>query len=1383
MRANRWSPRPVQAALIRAAAFLVPILASIAFVTVASRFVAPPTTSFWLYLGWWVALTGAATVVLLVADRLARRLLPLAALYKLSLVFPDNAPSRFSTALKRRSVGTLEERVASAKAGASHTTPIEAAQQLLSLVAELDAHDPLTRGHSDRVRAYAQMIAEELRLSYRDIDLLNWAALLHDIGKLDVPTEILSKHGRPSDEEWGIIRRHPEAGGEIVAPLRAWLGEWIEAVTQHHERWDGKGYPNGVAGEKIALAGRIVAVADTFDVITSARSYKSAADAAAGRHEISQFAGTQFDPRVVRAFLGISLGRLRFAMGPLSWLSHAPLLGRLPLTPAIGTVSGTFAAVVTALSSGLVAPPPPEQILAATQAAVARNVAASVEEDASVVVRPPGSVGDQRLVSVRIVRGVSRGTAIVTPGGSIRYTPPPNFNGPVSLLYELCDLQGRCTRATLRIVVKPLNDDPVARDDVLRQAEDEPVSVNALANDTDPDGDPLVVSSVSDVSVGSAVLSRGRVNLRLPDDFNGKVTFAYVVSDGSGGHASAGATVFVTPKNDAPRAVPDAARTPVGTPLRITVLENDSDPDGDTLWVLRASQPSRGRSENHGAAVTYTPPRGFRGVAHFTYTVSDREYATATARVDVAVGPANLAPRAIDDTARVVAGESALVDVLANDSDPDGDRVHLVRLGPPEAGSAHGEGDRIRYTAPRSYQGAVTFSYTAADPQGAYSRAMVRVIVSKPSSPPSQPSAPPPPTPRPPAPAPSVLAAEPPPATRPATPRRPAPRAPAPAPEPPRILNTAPSFTAGPDQALLEDAGATTVRGWATGISPGPPVDAGQTVSFTTGTSNNLLFAAGGQPAVASDGTLTFTTAPNASGSALVSVRAVDDGDSAYGGSDTSATETFTIVVTAVNDAPFFTAGPDPVVVEDSGPQSLPGWATAIGSGPSDESGQSVSFAVTNSNNLLFAAGGQPAVASDGTLTFTTAPNASGSALVSVRAVDDGGSANGGSDTSATQTFTIQASGAPDAPVAVADGVSVNEDDAAGVTFDVLANDSDPDGDPLTVASFDGSTIASGALTPNGGGSFTYVPDPAFSGSESFTYTVADGTGGTASATVTITVVPQPDAPAASDDAYTTPQDTALVVAAPGVLANDYDEDGDPLTLATTPATAPTSGTLALGADGSFTYTPNAGFVGTDGFTYRIDDGTGRTADGVVTITVDSTVVSNTLYLQSTGPSADLWDISTTPPPAASPVPDHDADGNPGLTINSSDGKESISDPLEYQVWRYVLPAPVVFNGPATLQLWSTTSLFQLNKDVHPHVYLYDCDAGGASCVKIAESDVHVNNWNLLPTWVYHEVAIGSVSRTIAAGRELHVRLLVGHRDVWVAMTAAYPSALAITTG
>ena len=176
--------------------------------------------------------------------------MPLAALLKLALVFPDEAPSRFRTALRAGTTAELEGRLEQAQEGADADTPVEAAERLLGFVAALSAHDRVTRGHSERVRAYSQMIAKELHLGRDEVDRLNWAALLHDIGKLGVPAEVLNKPGEPTAEEWELIRSHPEHGARLAEPLRAWLGEWTDAVSDHHERWDGTGYPNGTAGER-----------------------------------------------------------------------------------------------------------------------------------------------------------------------------------------------------------------------------------------------------------------------------------------------------------------------------------------------------------------------------------------------------------------------------------------------------------------------------------------------------------------------------------------------------------------------------------------------------------------------------------------------------------------------------------------------------------------------------------------------------------------------------------------------------------------------------------------------------------------------------------------------------------------------------------------------------------------------------------------------------------------------------------------------------------------------------------------------------------------------------------------------------------------------------
>jgi VCBS repeat-containing protein len=1368
---QRWQAKPVWSAVIRIVAFLVPIIASIAFVNLASRAVAMPTSSLWLFLAWWIALSAAATGVLLVVDQLARRLLPLAALFKLSLVFPDRAPSRFETALRTGTVESLEGRLAEAKKAGKTATPVEAAKELLSLVALLDQHDKLTRGHCERVRAYAQTIAQELRLSETDRDLLNWAALLHDVGKLGVPTEVLQKPGKPTDEEWELLKQHPEIGEELVAPLEEWLGEWATGIGDHHERWDGRGYPLGKSGTEISLSGRIISVADVFDVITSSRSYKSAYSTAQARSELAAHAHTQFDERVVRAFLNVGLGRLRLIMGPLSWLAHAPILGRMPLTPAVGALTGTVASVAAAATAGLVHGPPPSapptrlaavsahvqpvsssthssthsdpdvprapqgdaseddvQKLQAASAPVAPSLEWTLDEDSKAIVHLEGLEDPDALERIRIIEPPHFGEAAVTGHDAVAYTPPRDFSGATSLGYEACWRDGDCAAAYLSFTVVPVNDLPSTQPDAARTDEDEPVRIDVLANDGDVEDSPLDAVAAWGATAGQPKIADGRIAYRPPPDFNGTATFLYAVADEDGGTSVDRVTVDVAAVNDAPVAAADRATTDEDVPVTIAPLANDWDRDGDKLVLLAVDPPANGTVTTEGSSLEYMPPADFAGAVHYTYTVTDHRGGSEVGSVDLDVVPVNDAPRPGADAASVDIGHSVEIQVLANDRDPEGDALTLLSVTAPSNGTATVDGDGVRFTAPDA-PGTASFQYVVRDSRGATARGTVTVDVFG--------------------------------------------------------VNSAPSFVAGPNQGTDEDTGAQSAPGWATAISPGRPDESAQTVSFVVTTDNPALFAPDGRPTVSVNGTLTYTPAPNANGVAGITVRAHDNGGTAVGGVDVSAPQTRTITVAAVNDAPSAQVGADQTVLEDAGAQTVGGWATAMSPGPPDESGQSVSLVVTTPNSSLFAAGGQPDVTPNGTLTYTPATNANGVATVTARAHDNGGTARGGVDTGTAETFTITISSVNDAPAAADDTASVDEDGPAGVTFNVLANDSDADGDALSITSFDASTVTAGTLTDDGGGQFTFTPEAAYNGVQSFTYTAGDGHGATDAATVEITVVSKPDAPTAADDAYATTQGTAVTQAAPGVLANDSDEDGDGLTLETTPVVAPGNGSLSLSPNGAFTYTPAAGFVGRDSFTYRVDDGTGRSGDATATITVAAVTNTTTLfYLGTSGSSGDVWDLTTSAPAAASPVPDFDGDGSPGLTIAHSSGDASVTVSSRWQAWTRTSATPLVLNGPVVLGLWSTVEAFDANEGAHPHVYLYDCVAGGTGCLKIASNHVHVSSWNGgVSDWVYHEITVGSVTGTIAVGHELRIKLLTSQNNLWIAMTAAYPSTLAVVTG
>jgi subtilase family serine protease len=228
-------------------------------------------------------------------------------------------------------------------------------------------------------------------------------------------------------------------------------------------------------------------------------------------------------------------------------------------------------------------------------------------------------------------------------------------------------------------------------------------------------------------------------------------------------------------------------------------------------------------------------------------------------------------------------------------------------------------------------------------------------------------------------------------------------------------VNLAPTFQKGVDQTISEDAGAQIISGWATYISAGWE-EYWQTYYFIVSNDNNSLFSK--QPDVDVDGTLTYTPAPDANGTAIVTVYLHDDGGTAYGGVDTSAVQTFAINVTPVNDAPSFTKGADQTVSENSGAHSVTGWATNISPGPPNESGQAVDFVTDDvDNTVLFSAG--PAVDADGTLSYTLAPHKFGAANVTLYLHDDGGTSNGGVDHSLSHTFIITVNPAPAPTVTV----------------------------------------------------------------------------------------------------------------------------------------------------------------------------------------------------------------------------------------------------------------------------------------------------------------------------------------------------------------------------
>lgn len=181
------------------------------------------------------------------------------------------------------------------------------------LAAAIDEKDPYTRGHSGRVAKYSLIIGKELGLDAEALDKIRISALLHDVGKIGVDDHVLKKPGKLTDEEFELMKQHPVKGANIMRPV-AQLKEMLPGIELHHERMDGNGYPYGLAGDQIPMMARIIAVADTFDAITTNRPYQSAMDLDYAMNRIQQLGGTKFDLDVVRAIQNaVRTGKLKLS--------------------------------------------------------------------------------------------------------------------------------------------------------------------------------------------------------------------------------------------------------------------------------------------------------------------------------------------------------------------------------------------------------------------------------------------------------------------------------------------------------------------------------------------------------------------------------------------------------------------------------------------------------------------------------------------------------------------------------------------------------------------------------------------------------------------------------------------------------------------------------------------------------------------------------------------------------------------------------------------------------------------------------------------------------------------------------------------------------------
>ncbi|EMB9232410.1 tandem-95 repeat protein, partial [Vibrio harveyi] len=679
-------------------------------------------------------------------------------------------------------------------------------------------------------------------------------------------------------------------------------------------------------------------------------------------------------------------------------------------------------------------------------APVAVNDAVSTDEDTAVTIDVLANDSDPENDQLTITNAsvpAEQGTVAIVDGKLV-FTPAENFNGDATISYTISD--GQLTDdATVAVTVNPVNDAPVAVDDTVTTDEDTAVTIDVLANDSDPENDTLTITAASvPAEQGTVAIVDGKLVFTPAENFNGDATISYTISDGQ---LTDDATVAVTvnPVNDAPVAVNDTVATDEDTAVTIDVLANDSDPENDQLTITNASVPAeQGTVTIVGGKLVFTPAENFNGDATISYTISDGQL-TDDATVAVTVNPVNDAPVAVNDAVSTDEDTAVTIDVLANDSDPENDTLTITAASvPAEQGTVTIVDGKLVFTPAENFNGDATISYTISDGQ-LTDDATVAVTVNP--------------------------------------------------------VNDAP--VAVNDTVSADEDTAVTIDVLANDSDP---------------ENDTLTITAASVPAEQGtvtivDGKLVFTPAENFNGDATISYT-ISDGE-------LSDDATVAVTVNPVNDAPV--AVNDTVSTDED-------TAVTIDVLANDSDPENDQLTITNAS--VPAEQGTVAIV-DGKLVFTPAENFNGDATISYT-ISDG-------QLTDDATVAVTVNPVNDAPVAVDDTVTTDEDTA--VTIDVLANDSDPENDQLTITN--ASVPAEQGTVAIVDGKLVFTPAENFNGDATISYTVSDGEL-TDDATVAVTVNPVNDAPVAVNDAVSTDEDTAVTI---DVLANDSDPENDQLTI------------------------------------------------------------------------------------------------------------------------------------------------------------------------------------------------------------------------------------------
>jgi hypothetical protein len=891
---------------------------------------------------------------------------------------------------------------------------------------------------------------------------------------------------------------------------------------------------------------------------------------------------------------------------------------------------------------------------------------ATTNEDTPITlpVKDNDTDGDGDALTVTAVTQGTKGAVVIDAGGTVTYTPNTNATGSDYFSYTVSDNAGGTAIGTVMMTIVAVNDPPDAVDDSASTNEDTMAWIQVRSNDTDAEGNTLTVTAVTQGSKGSVIINSGTsVNYTPVANANGSDMFTYTISDGKGGTDTA--TVFVTiiPVNDVPRANADSATTNEDTPVTLDPRVNDTDADGDALTITSVSRPNRGSAAiNADGTVTYTPSANIYGSDSFGYTIVDGHGGTWSAIVSVSVTPVNDLPDARNDLPVTPEDTPITIPVLSNDIDIDGDTLTITAITQPSRGTAVlNNGTTITYTPNLNINGSDSFTYTVSDGHGGSDTATVNVSMTVVDDLPvagndsatvdedgsvfilvrdndTDPDG-----------GTLTISAVTQGAHGTVT-----------------IVNSSTQVKYqpaanyfGPDTftyTVRDPANSTavgTVSVTVNGINDAPVAvndfattneDTPLTVSVRSNDTdiegNALTITAvtqgtKGSVAVDAGATVTYTPNANVSGSDSFSYT-ISDGN---GGTSTG---TVTVAITAVNDAP--DAVNDAAVTNEDTPVTV-----SVRSNDTDIEGNALTItAVTQGTK------GSVAVNAGATVTYTPNSNANGSDSFTYT-ISDGTGGSGGSGGTDTATVAVTITAVNDAPDAVNDSVTTNED--TPVTVAVRSNDTDIEGNTLTITAVTQGT--KGSVSINAGATVTYTPNPNASGGDSFAYTISDGSGGVDTATVAVTITAVNDAPVAVGDAAVTNENVPVAIS---VLANDSDVDGGALSVSA--VTQGTRGSVATNGT-TVTYTPAANTNGSDAFTYTVSDGQGGTATASVTVSV---LPVNDPPVAAPDSGATREDVPVIIPVLAN---DTDPEGNPLTVTFTSTPPEGITNRLADNTVRY----------------------------------------------------------------------------------------------------------------